>query len=215
MSDTPRTDRLSTRLVELRTRLRKVNPEALAERSGTRYRQLNGQSGVFLLEFWEQPIRINYPEFEAYTEGLGSPLTPYLQAMLLYYLVTCDGTPPAGKWIAFSDLPDGRFYNHAFQGYTGRKLAAVFKDDLVAFQRASEKNQGKRVYAIGDVAYVFQALPLVPLLVVAWLGDEEMPSTYQILFDAHVSHHLVTDACAVIGSMLTERLIQSSQDLVN
>jgi hypothetical protein len=42
--------------------------------------------------------------------------------------------------------------------------------------------------------------------VVTWEGDEDFPSTYQILFDAAVSHHLPTDACAILGSILTHRL---------
>lgn len=65
---------------------------------------------------------------------------------------------------------------------------------------------------MGDAAYLFQVLPLVSLLAVTWLGDEEMPPAYQILFDANVSHHLPTDVCAILGSMLTERLIRSVEE---
>jgi hypothetical protein len=208
----PRKDSLLARLDELRLHLQKAVPESLAARSGARFSRLDTQQGEFLIDFWEQPVLIRYPDFEAHPGESRSPLAPFLQAMLLYYLATCDGTPAAREWISFSDLPDGRFYNHAFQGYTGRKLAAVFKNDLSAFQRASEKTSGRRMFSIGDAAYLFQVLPLVSLLVVAWLGDEEMPPAYTILFDANVSHHLPTDACAILGSMLTERLIKARQN---
>jgi len=66
---------------------------------------------------------------------------------------------------------------------------------------------------LGDAAYEFQVLPMVSLLVVTWQGDEEFNSTYQILFDAAVSHHLPTDACAILGSNLTNRLITEMESL--
>lgn len=211
-TDFPRKESLASKLTELRASLQKINPEVIAARSGAKFNRSDGWSGEFLLDFWLQPVLIQYPEFEAHAGKRGSPLSPSLQAMLLYYLFTCDGTPPAGEWISFSDLPNGRFYNHAFQGYTGRKLAATFRNDLSGFERAAERIPGRRVFAMGNAAYLFPILPLVALLVVAWLGDEELPSAYQILFDANVSHHLPTDACAVLGSMLTEKLIRSVEE---
>jgi hypothetical protein len=60
---------------------------------------------------------------------------------------------------------------------------------------------------LGDAAYEFYVLPLVSVLLVTWQGDEDFNATYQILFDAAVSHHIPTDACAIIGSNLTHHLI--------
>jgi hypothetical protein len=130
---------------------------------------------------------------------------------LLYYFNTCDGTLDSGRWIAFSELPGGRFYTQAFQGYTGKVVAQTFENDLEAFARVAESLAGKRIYLLGDLAYAFQVLPLVSLLVVYWQGDEEMQPTCQILFDATVSHHLPTDACAVLGSNLTHRMIEQKE----
>jgi hypothetical protein len=46
---------------------------------------------------------------------------------------------------------------------------------------------------------------------VYWQGDEDFPSTCQLLFDASVSRCLPTDACAVLGSALTRMLIKHIQ----
>ena len=64
---------------------------------------------------------------------------------------------------------------------------------------------------LGDRAFFFRVLPKVSLLAVCWLGDEDFPSSYNILFDAAVSHHLSTDACAIVGGTLTRRLIKNYQ----
>jgi hypothetical protein len=144
----------------------------------------------------------------AYPEGENQPLSAFDQALLLYYLTTADGTSLTGEWIAFSDLPDGRFYNQAFQGYTGKELRRSFQDDRVAFEQAAQALGGAR-QPLGDTSFAFQALPRVPLLAVYWQGDEDFPSTCQVLFDAAASHYLPTDAYAILGSTLTRRLIKA------
>jgi Domain of unknown function (DUF3786) len=168
--------------------------------------------GEFHLEMWGKPTRLSYPELIARDALSGQDLPSYLQAMLLYYFATCDGFPAAGEWIAFSELPDGRFYAQAFQGYTGVPLAQAFGEDLTAFSQAAEACSGERRFSFGDMAYAFQALPRVPLLVVFWQGDEDFPSTCQVLFDASISHCLPTDACAILGSQLTRQLIKATRN---
>jgi len=49
------------------------------------------------------------------------------------------------------------------------------------------------------------------LLAVYWQGDEDFPSTCQVLFDASASHYLPTDAYAILGSTLTRRLIKTKE----
>jgi hypothetical protein len=66
---------------------------------------------------------------------------------------------------------------------------------------------------LGDRAFAFRALPHVSLLVVCWLGDEDFPPSYRLLFDGAAKHHLSTDACAILGSGLTRRLIRAYSQL--
>ena len=164
--------------------------------------------GQLHLTLWSRPISIACSEWVAYPEGENQPLSAFDQALLLYYLTTADGAPLTGEWIAFSDLPDGRFYNQAFQGYTGKELARLFQNDRVAFERAAQSLGGVH-QPLGDAAYAFQALPRVPLLAVYWQGDEDFPSSCQVLFDAAARHYLPTDAYAILGSTLTRRLIKA------
>ncbi|MDL1911699.1 DUF3786 domain-containing protein, partial [Chloroflexi bacterium CFX6] len=53
----------------------------------------------------------------------------------------------------------------------------------------------------------FQPLPRVPLMTTYWLGDEDFPSSCKILFDESATHYLPIDACAILGSMLTRKII--------
>jgi hypothetical protein len=195
--------RLAARMKELRAQLEGIEPSALAARTGSEF-----TSSEFRLLLWGKPVCLTWPGCIALDTATRQELRPDQQAWLLYYFNTADGTPETGQWISFADLPDGRFYNQAFQGYTGQELSRDFGSDQAAFERAAARLDG-RPYPLGDTAFIFHVLPNVTLLVVFWQGDEDFPPSYQILFDETASHYLPTDACAVLGSTLTRRLIAS------
>ena len=199
---------LAGRVEELRLALRKKgNPQNLAFLSGAEYR--GNETGEFHLPLFARPISVSYPDFTAFDAQSGESLSITTQALLLYYLNTADGTPLDGSWVSFAELPDGRFYNQAFQGYTGQELVRHFGNDLSALAQAARKLDGMKL-GFGDAAFTFHILPRVSLAVVYHLGDEDFPATCQILFDASVSHYLPTDVCAILGSMLTRKLINAA-----
>ena len=197
---------LLVKVNQLRRDLRQTDPTLLANKAGATFVPEQNNAGVFKLDLWRKGVYLSYPEFIAYEADTQIETHLANQALLLYYLYTADGTHPAFRWIAFTALPDGMFYTQAFQGYSGLELARVFKDDREAFEKAAQVAGGTKV-EFGGVAYKFDLLPKVSLLVVFWPGDEDFPSSYQILFDASVSHYLPTDACAIAGSMLTKQII--------
>jgi hypothetical protein len=123
----------------------------------------------------------------------------------LYYLVTSDGTALTGNWVSFADLPNGRIYNAAFQGYSGDEIVKAFGFDLSAFKSACLKVGGKSV-EVGSASFLIQALPALPMLVTYWLGDEDFPSSCKILFDSSATHYMPIDGCAITGSMLAKKL---------
>jgi hypothetical protein len=204
---------LADRVTELRMALQNRDPAILADHSGATYFPTGSGVGEFRLSVWGCATSLIFPGLVAFDANTGDELPTYLQALILYYFTTCDGKHPEGRWISFSELPDGRFYNQAFQGYTGKELARAFGDDLISFQLAAQSAGGETASGaatgLGDASFSFRALPRVPLLAAYWLGDEDFPASCQILFDAAISHHLPTDACAILGSTLVRRLLKA------
>ncbi len=200
------TPALESRVDELRGRLSLVPPNLLAERTGADFSELEQGKGEFHLKLLSTPITLTYPDFRA----TDNKLPVFKQALLIYYFAHSDGTPPADEWVSFADLPDGRVYSSAFQGYTGDLLAKTFLLDLNAFCFACQKADGIPV-PFGDAAFRFRALPRVDLLLVYHLGDEDFPSTCKLLFDAHAGHYLPAEACAVLGSSLTQKVLRVNQ----
>lgn len=211
---TDRRKPLADRVNELRIQLAGFDLEKLAARSGGQYKKDTAQKAEIYLNMWTSKVVLTAPGYIVYRLPDRIELDLASQALILYYLVTADGVLPGEEWISFSDLPDGRFYNQAFQGYTGKELGGFFKDNLACFETAARKSGGN-AYPLGDAAFAFELFPRVAMLVVAWLGDEDFPSTYQVLFSLSTSHYLPTDACAIAGSMLTHRIMAAAEQLSN
>jgi hypothetical protein len=198
---------LATRVEELRAALRLVLPEILAERSGATYQMIGPGRGEFRLSLFDTPLIVTFPNLISINQN-DDEMPVHIQALMMYYLHTSDGSPLGNRWASFAELPDGRVYDQAFQGYSGNELAKTFGLDVDSFRRTCEKSGGIPSGA-GEAAYIFQALPHVPLLVNYWCGDEDFPSNCKLLFNAQVSHYLPTDVCAILGSMLTKKILKA------
>jgi len=196
---------LERRADELRVKVLDVDPKKLAEFTGAKLQDNNGEY-EFEFPFWGNPVVLSSKDYIARDKESNQLLPAIHQAMILYYFVTSKRSSPAGKWVSFSELSDAQFYNAAFQGYTSKKLVQFFQNDIQGFiDRCLEMNGEKTSF--GGGAFRFQILPRVALLAVYWEGDDEFPSSYKVLFEDIVDKHLPTDGCAILGSMLTGKLI--------
>ena len=201
------TARFSERVEELRSALQRLDPEQLAARSGTSYVRLGPDCGELSVPLWGDVCILAWPRLTG-SDHLDKPLNDFQLALLFHYLLTADGTPAFGKWVSFADLPDGRMYNAAFQGYSGDEIVKSFGLDLDAFRYACISAGGIQA-ELANASFTFQPLPQVPLMVTYWLGDEDFPSACKILFDETATHYLPIDGCAILGSMLARRLTHS------
>jgi len=192
----------------LRAQVGGQDPHLTARRSGATV-AAGAAGGVALeLRLWDTLYRTTWPEARAVEATSGQPCRADVEAALLYYLRTADGTSLAGQWIGFQELPGGTFYSRAFQGYSGDRVVRHFGDDLEAFRRAAERVGGDPL-PLSDAGFSFLALPRVSLAIVYWLGEEGIPTKAQVLFDQAASHHLPTDVLAVLGAELIRRIIRT------
>ena len=198
---------LADRVDELRAALQLQDPELVARRSAVAYLTLGPDRGELHVPFWGNVCILTWPALLGYN-ALDELVPVFQQAFLLYYLLTADGTPLANKWVSFAELPNGRMYNAAFQGYSGDEVVKSFGLNLDSFKNACHTAGGQQV-EVGSASFIFQALPRVPVMLTYWLGDEDFSSSCKVLFDSSACHYLPIDVCAILGSMLTQKLVHS------
>lgn len=187
-----------------------LDPERAARLAGVEFVSSSPGEGEFHIPFFERHYSVKFPSLEM--EEPGSEKRPSLvtQILLLHYLLTADGAPLAGEWVAFRYLPDGRVYEAAFEGRAPRELARIFGNDRESFTRAARALDGHEL-RFGDASYSFRPLPRLALACVLWLGDDEVPASTKVLFDAAAGHYMPTEDLAAIGGTLAGRLIRAKE----
>ena len=196
---------MSRRINQVREEVRGRNFHNLALWAGA---ELDGEALQF--SYWGRQVSLTWPELDAVYLPESEACSVFDQGMLLYYLNTADGSELADRWISFRELPDGAFYNQAFQGYSGKRVAEHFGEDLEAFHTAVRQLGGFQLTALAPAAYAFNPLPRIRLALAMWPGDEDFPSRATVLFDAHADHYMTTDGLALLGSGLARRVIRAS-----
>ena len=194
---------LRPRIEAARSELAQDDPADLVRRGG-----LKPGDGALELTLLGRHYSIQWPELTV-TFPDGSPCPEEFAILVLDYLRRADGSVPAGEWIGFQELPDGSFYRHAFQGYSGDQLVRDLTANIDAFRHAADELDGEPL-PMGDAGYAFRVLPRVLLAVVWWDGDEEFPTNATVLFDRIAGTYLPTDGLAILGRMLCRALCKAS-----
>ena len=168
------------------------------------------EGGRFLIRFFGRDYVVRFPDVSVSTHDGQEPDTA-TRLIILHYLIHADGAPPADLWIAFRELPDGRVYDVAFQGRTSARLVRAYGIDEKGFVAAA-KALGGDPLTYGDASFLFRLLPRVSMAVILHLGDEEFGPNVTVLFDAAAGHYLPIEDLAVLGGMLTSRLIKAGNE---
>lgn len=163
--------------------------------------------GGVRVPYFGAPHLLLHPGGEVIFEPTGQAAHPSVTVLLLHYLLTADGSEPAGRWLAFRELPSGLFYSQAFAAHAEAPLAARFGSDLAAFRQAAGRLAGAPL-DLADASSWFLALPRVPIAALLWEGDDEFPARAQILFDAQAGHYLPTEDLSGVGDWLAHRLMR-------
>lgn len=195
---------MGRRLEQLRRDLRQRDPAQVALNAHCQW-----DGCALQLKYWGMPVTVHWPQLIAMGPR-GEALAVFDHGMILYYLHQADGTPMADRWIAFRELPDGRFYHLAFQSYSGRRIAARFGPSPADFQSAARALGGWPLPDLAPNAFAFQPLPRIRLAAVLYPGDEEFPARANVLFDAAAPHYMPTDGLALLGGGLAGRLLKAA-----
>lgn len=200
-------DTLLPKIAKLRTDLAQRDPSDVVKKSGA---VLDNQT--IQLTLWDKEYRIDFPACIV-KDSNGADARLDRQLLVLMYLYTADGTPPAYRWLRYRELPGGMFYSHAFHGYAEERLAQAFHGKPEDFFKTATGLGGAQLAFGHSAAFEFVALPRIRLGAVLWAGDEDFPSSAVILFDASSRHYLPTDVVGALGSQLVSRLLGASDDV--
>jgi hypothetical protein len=186
------------------------NPDLVARLSGADMRRDKEGKMSLSLSFQNQKVAVTWPDFRIRSEKSQEELPIQQQILLLHYLRgawASSGGGPAGEWISFQEVPDGRFYLDAFNKRAKIPLVQAFGTKPELMVKLSAEVYGAKPFDQGDFSVVIKALPLVPVALILWKGDEEFPPEGTLLFDKTVSKILSGEDIAWLAGMVVYPLI--------
>ncbi len=178
-----------------------ISPYVVAAKSSA-----NFDGTKFTLPFFNQAFFVYYPKVKIEEADKQTSPPEWVQLILLHYLLNAEGSPVADQWITYRYLPGAHLFAARFHNMAIRSLVKAFGNKLDVFREASLSLGGIPMSRTGDAAFRFLALPQIPMACILYLGDEEIASSVNILFDAAAPHYLPTEDLSYLGVYLSGAL---------
>jgi hypothetical protein len=178
-----------------------ITPYAVASKSGTDF---DGKR--FRIPFFNRVFLVQYPDVKITEEGKSAPVPQYIEIILLHYLLQSRGVAVADEWIAYRQLPGAALFQTRFTQMAIKPLLSAFENNLEGFKKAGAAIGGIPITRTGDAAFKFMALPKIPMACIYYQGEEGIPSSVNILFDAAAPEYLPTEDLSLLGVYLVNAM---------
>ena len=160
---------------------------------------LHGPGGPIELVLLGQSYQLLPPDFTVTKNGENVHITERI--LLLHYLQKATGKAPTGRWISFSEVPGGQLYMRNFQARSVDRLLRAFGGREESLLPASEA-VGALSTDLAEISFSVQVLPMVPVALALWRGDDEFPTSCNMLFDATVTDYLSIEDTVVLAGIV-------------
>ncbi len=188
-------------LEHLRGKMAEVDLATQAARCAAKY--LPGPPEAMEFAFLGRSHRVTRTDVTAME---GPPPTVWVKIFLFIYVTRASGEPLAERWAAFRELPNTVSKARSFEA-CGARIAASFEGRPEELGEAARVLGGEEVeYGSADRAFLFPALPRVPLLLLFWDRQEEFEARTSILVDGGVLAYLDQEALVFLAEAFMSRL---------
>jgi len=180
--------------------------EQQCRKSGTQYQVIDSKKAI-LIQYLNQSYLITFPSIEISLVDSAEKIPIRDKLLILHYLISAKGTPPANRLITFREVPEGSVYFPTFAKRTIKPLLERFGKESHRLIDAGEKLGGHKV-DYGDTAVTINAFSHVPITIILWRGDDEFTPQGNILFDATISDYLPTEDITVLCETIAWKLVR-------
>ncbi|MCK8826790.1 DUF3786 domain-containing protein [Natroniella acetigena] len=185
-------------LKQAKEKLATLEPEGIVERSGADYNQAEEK---FKLVMAGEDYLISYPEGKVSFAAKEREVQLPIKVLILHYLNQASGASLEDRLISYREVPKGgEFYYNSFKKRAIDPLVRLFGNDADKLIPAG-KYLGGEPTDLGAVSTTIPVFPKIPVTYVVWEGDDELPPSGNVLFDASVISYLPTEDLAFVASV--------------
>jgi len=145
-----------------------------------------------------------------WTTGTRAELGRHLQILVLHYVLGSGKAQLANRLASFRDFEGGAIYYAAFKARSVDLLVREFgaRSDTLRHVGDAIRAEQLRMNGVGMRVSFF---PKLPITVHLWPGDDEVPPSANVLFDANAGKILPTEDLSVAAGVLVRRLVELSR----
>lgn len=189
-------------------RLRLSTPGTLAEACGAR---LLPEANVLRLKVVDRECDLDLSARRIrYVADETADLSLHLRMLILHYVAGAGNAEVAGRLATFREFEGGDVYYSVFKSRAIDQVVKAFGTAPEVLKHIGETLRAEPVKT-GTVGFRVPFFPKLPIVVVLWLGDEEVSASANILFDASAGTILPTEDLAIAAETLVHRLIEMSR----
>lgn len=145
-----------------------------------------------------------------WTTGTKAELGRHLQILVLHYLLGSGRAQLANRLASFRDFDGGAIYYAAFKARSIDPLVKEFGSRPDTLKHVGDAIRAEPVKMNG-VGMRVSFFPKLPIAVHLWPGDDEVPPSANVLFDANAGRILPTEDLSVAAGVLVRRLVEISR----
>jgi hypothetical protein len=183
--------------------LQSMDPSGVARNSLADYDETES---VFTLKFMGTEYRVKRDE-RTVTDTNGEWTNPFYAFLVVHYLVGAKDIPLANQHISFRELYGGDVYYAAFKSRAIDFIKREFESRPEELVQKGVEMGGEKA-DLGDFSVTIPVFPRIPLTIVMWMGDDEVPTSANVLFDKTAGEHLHTEDIAAISEEMARRMSQ-------
>ncbi len=187
--------------------LMEKDPKQIADDSGAIHDVDDDGKIILSIDFLNRNIIFSWPELDFRYGADGAEVPIQQQILLLHHLNLAKNIKISSEWIAYQEVPDGKFYLDAFLRRAKNPMVQGFGNNPELLVKLATEVYGATLLDQGDLAVVVQALPRIPVALILWKGDDEFSPEGTILFDRSVSRMLSAEDIAWLAGMIIYPLL--------
>ena len=164
-------------------------------------------------------IKLFNNEYTISTEGISDPSGQKpsydICVILSKYILLCPVAPANDhEWVAYRNFKNSAPLVDYFKNEVEEAISSLFSGKLNTLQKASESLAGypPSLKANYDFVTQFDALPMIPIVLLYNNSDEEFPVTCSILFESQAEKYLDCECLAMLGRQLLSHLVMASKE---
>jgi hypothetical protein len=196
----------------LKEKIRNHDFEVIAPGLEVAYSSDNGEE-ILRIPYFGRTVTMKH---EGLVEDGSGDFDPWDEILLYNYIFFSGSKPLSGDWVGLESFPNSISKRVALQEGCHRRIVEVFAGATTELEGVCAQLGGKAVVEghNADLAFRFQPLPRMPLLLLFWDEDKEegFEAQAKVLFDASAMEYLDLEGLTFVAEKLADQLISTQKE---